>query len=288
MSRPWMPLYVADYLADTAHLSAAESGAYLHLIMHYWRHGGLPNNDELLRRVSRMTRGEWRSSKTILAAFFSDGWRHKRIELELTEAERLSAAGRRGGLASGAARRAKAERSLNDPANDQANDQPTNGEALQPPSPESFSDEKLSRECADAWPEGYQEIFWKAYPRRIGRKAALDRLDAIARSGAVAWPVLIGAVRRFAASVKGKDIEFVAHPATWLDAGRWDDELPAAATYCSAPQAVPGRIYLTPESPQWARYAARWRGLNGKATGPPTGRDGGWWFEKEHESVPAE
>jgi uncharacterized protein YdaU (DUF1376 family) len=74
MSRPWMPLYVADYLADTAHLSAAESGAYLHLIMHYWQHGGLPDHDELLRRISRMTPQEWRLSKTILAGFFpTDG-----------------------------------------------------------------------------------------------------------------------------------------------------------------------------------------------------------------------
>src|SRR5689334_15047713 len=117
MSRPWMPLYVGDYIADTAHLTAAESGAYLHLIMHYWQKGGLPTDERLLARIAKMTTSQWEESRDVIREFFQDGWKHKRIEFELTEAARLSAAGKAGGVASGASRRSKrttVERSFND------------------------------------------------------------------------------------------------------------------------------------------------------------------------------
>lgn len=84
---PYMPLYVADYLADTAHLGALEHGAYLMLIMNYWQRGKpLPADDERLRRIARVEPGQWDAVKMDIAEFFVeiDGeWRHSRIESEL-------------------------------------------------------------------------------------------------------------------------------------------------------------------------------------------------------------
>lgn len=90
MNRPWMPLYVADYRADTAHLNAAQHGAYLLLIMHYWQTGSLPVDDAPLARIACMGPAEWRRVKPIVQAFFDDGWKHKRIEAELTRAIEIS------------------------------------------------------------------------------------------------------------------------------------------------------------------------------------------------------
>jgi uncharacterized protein YdaU (DUF1376 family) len=77
-----MPLYIGDYLSDTMHLTCEQSGAYLHLIMHYWRSGSLPDNDVALAQIARLPAKSWKAHKPIIAAFFSAGWTHKRIDAE--------------------------------------------------------------------------------------------------------------------------------------------------------------------------------------------------------------
>ena len=117
MARPWMPLHIGDYLRDTAHLRATDSGAYLHLIMHYWERGGLPNDEKQLATIAKLSMAEWRKHKPTLQAFFSDSWKHKRIDREIAAAEekyeRRAVAGRRGGSESGKLRRSNAEAMLN-------------------------------------------------------------------------------------------------------------------------------------------------------------------------------
>ena len=90
----WMPLYIGDYLADTMSLEAREHGAYLLLIMHYWRNGPLPDDDRALAGIARVDRKTWAADTgPIVRNFFAaeDGrLHHKRIDAE-REAARLIA-----------------------------------------------------------------------------------------------------------------------------------------------------------------------------------------------------
>ncbi len=93
-SIPYMPLYISDYMADAAHLSTVEHGAYLLLIMTYWQKGEpFRANDERtlnerLARVVRMSNEEWERIRPTIAEFFqinATEWSHKRIEIELSK-----------------------------------------------------------------------------------------------------------------------------------------------------------------------------------------------------------
>jgi uncharacterized protein YdaU (DUF1376 family) len=88
-NRAWMPLHIDDYIRDTDHLSATEHGAYLLLIMKYWRDGGLPADEGLIRRYAKLSVEQWAESRDVLAALFDDGWRHKRIDAELQKAAEI-------------------------------------------------------------------------------------------------------------------------------------------------------------------------------------------------------
>ena len=99
--RAWMPLYVGDYLGDTGHLTTSQHGAYLLLMMHYWRKGGLPDDDEQLSAITKLPLNIWKSYRGVIQAFFYDGWFHKRIDEELAVMEvktrKRAAAGSKGG-----------------------------------------------------------------------------------------------------------------------------------------------------------------------------------------------
>lgn len=113
----WMPLYVSDYLADTAHLSTEEHGAYFLLLMHAWVNNGvLPDDDERLRRITRMEAKAWKSSKSELRAFFyqHEGvLRHHRVDTELQRAQALVNQRSEAGKASAAKRKAEREAQRN-------------------------------------------------------------------------------------------------------------------------------------------------------------------------------
>ncbi|MEK8025017.1 SU10 major capsid protein [Pseudaquabacterium rugosum] len=106
-SDTWMPLYIGDYLADTSRLTTEQHGAYLLLLMDYWRNGPPPDDEDTLAAIAKLPVSAWRKCAPRLQPFFSveDGqWRQKRMD-----AEREKAAGiggkRKAAGAAGAAKR---------------------------------------------------------------------------------------------------------------------------------------------------------------------------------------
>jgi uncharacterized protein YdaU (DUF1376 family) len=103
----WMPCYITDYLRDTTRLTTEGHGAYLLLIFDYWVQGQpLPDDDEQLAAITRMSLPKWKRLRPTLAQFFQIGdgvWRHKRVDHELALANeriaKLSEAGKRGAAA---------------------------------------------------------------------------------------------------------------------------------------------------------------------------------------------
>ena len=187
-SLPYMQLYVSDYLADTAHLTAQQHGAYMLLLMNYWQRGKpLDNTGDRLAFVARMTTEEWAQNKGIRSEFFQvegDIWSHNRIELDLErvreKSERASFAGKR----SSSVRSTNVEQTLNHKDTDKDKDINTS----------SFDE------------------FWSVYPRKVGKQ---DAMKVFARALKIATPEqIIEGAKRYA-NDPNRIAQYTAHPATW-------------------------------------------------------------------------
>jgi len=110
----WMPLYIGDYLADTGRLTTEGHGAYLLLIMDYWRNGAPPDDDDTLAAITKLPVARWKKLRPVMASLFipSDGlWHHKRIDAELAKATEISASRGNSGKAGANARWGKKDSS---------------------------------------------------------------------------------------------------------------------------------------------------------------------------------
>ncbi|MBC6981411.1 DUF1376 domain-containing protein [Caulobacter sp. 17J80-11] len=167
---PYMPLYVADYLGDTRHLTTEQHGAYVLLLMALWRGGGrLPAEPARLARLAGLSTARWARTAGEVTAFFTveDGeLTHPRLVAELARIERASeqrrAAGARGGAAK--ARRARSE---------------TVAPATPPPQPGRSP--ALASQTSESEPE---KITYSAGGARAWAKPELDALEAALRQAA--------------------------------------------------------------------------------------------------------
>jgi uncharacterized protein YdaU (DUF1376 family) len=210
-----MPLFVDAFLADTYHLTAEEVGCYLALLMSMWRrNGSVPNDPEELAFTCRMKHksAKWSKMWRKLEPFFTvDGNRltQKRLKKEWNYVQELSAKQR----ANANARWSKNK----DLGNATAYAKP-----IPDACPHTHTHKEEKKEGAKA-PKVFNENlfleFWEAYPKKAAKGDALRAyLKALSRASHA--EILAGAKRY------KPDPKFTKHPATWLNADCWLDEVP--------------------------------------------------------------
>ena len=102
--------------------------------------------------------------------------------------------------------------------------------------------------------------FWDAVPKKVAKKAALTAFKRAMRDTDA--DTLIDGMMRYAQHIKDKGVgsDYILHPTTWLNQGRWEDET-------SAPDAVPHENFgvvtrWLPKSKE--EWDSRLRGRDGK------------------------
>lgn len=226
----WMRFYIGDYHRDTAHLTGAEHGAYLLLLMHGWVNGGLlPVDDRRLRIIAKTETREWTEMRDTIMAFFQPtegGYRQKRQMSELATANQRGEQRKAAGIASAAQREAQRKSNENPTDGQQgSNENPSRSlslslslsdsgsESERPPTPRRRGERAIE-------PSEDFEAFWLKYPRRIKKETARK---AFAKAMTITTlPAILAALDRQPPARGGVDFE--PYPATWLNAQSWLDE----------------------------------------------------------------
>lgn len=189
--RPFMQLYVSDFIGDTLSLSTEQIGAYMLLLMAMWNAGGkLPADDAKLARIVRMSVKKWRAIAGDLMTYFEAGGdhiSHNRLTKELRKSESKSESRASAGAVGGAAKALKDKEAAVAIATVLPQHLPdTISQKEIPPSPLSGGDDEFSQKV------------WEVFPRHLNstrsdaedewqKLSAADQRDCV--SGVAAYRV---------------------------------------------------------------------------------------------------
>jgi hypothetical protein len=68
--------------------------------------------------------------------------------------------------------------------------------------------------------------FWKAYPRKVA-KANAEKAFKKKCSSEADYTAIMRGLQNYVKACKGRDPQYIAHPATWINGERWNDEVTA-------------------------------------------------------------
>lgn len=88
---------------------------------------------------------------------------------------------------------------------------------------ESIHDQ--ARKRAESVPDGFDD-FWAVYPRKVSKQSAVKAWKAAKVSPELIGQIVKDVKRRCETEWKGADMQYIPHPATYLNQRRWEDETP--------------------------------------------------------------
>ena len=231
----WFPWYPVHFQRDTLHLSLAEDAAYRRLIDAYMLQGQpLPDDDRALCRLVGCDFDEWMAiAKNVRAMFKTgeDGKLHKtKCDNLLNEQQKLSGGRSRAGKKGANIRWNKKKtkngksygKSITEPEQTDGN---ANGKAMA--SDATKQNNTIQDKDSPQPPKGARssvdefDRWYAVYPLHKGRDAALKAFVK-ARKRASLNDLVAGAERY--RDDPSRKPDYTAHPASWLNAGRWLDD----------------------------------------------------------------
>ena len=241
---PVLPLFTDAFIADTTHLTAEETGAYLMLLMVAWRRPGcsLPDDDTSLARWARVSAKTWARIRARVMAFWTldeaGEWVQSRLSQEQLRASQRASVARENGTKGGRPKSLK-------------NNEPTNPEGLQNETQEkasisiSINNPIVPKPKLDI--EGPFREFKQAYPKRDGSQdwaRAKIRFTALVGKGTPPDRLIASAQAYCAEAVRKGNLgtSYVKQAATFLS-GTWEE-------YGGASQAEPR---ANPDLAAWPR-----------------------------------
>jgi uncharacterized protein YdaU (DUF1376 family) len=201
----------------TANLSLEEEAAYLRVVnaMHKNK-SPVPNN---VRVWAGMFRCSTRKARALVAALIDagklalteDGLVNERAISDLVHRGFVSVSRAESGAKGGRIRAENARKLL---------------ETNNPKQANASSREEKRREENPQSPQGGDDpfdLFWNLYPRKVGKEAARKAFDKAVKKAPVS-DIMAGLHAQLPA-ILATEPRFQPHPATWLNQGRWQDEV---------------------------------------------------------------
>jgi uncharacterized protein YdaU (DUF1376 family) len=228
MKPPAFQFYADDFLSGTSDMSPEEVGIYIRLLCHQWTKGGLPTDEPRLARMAGIDGNAMvlPSLSYVLAKFTAspDGLlRNGRMERVRAEQDANRAKRSSAGAKGAESRWGNGKRNGN--AMPEPLAKPSQNDSSPSPTPTP-----LNTLIPSASAEGERvlsnsptaEQIYQAYPRKVGK---VEALKAITKAGrAIGFDRLLAKVQEYGRASAWQEMQYIPHPATWMNAGRYDDD----------------------------------------------------------------